>query len=86
MSELYVNQMLMDRVLDIKRRADDGKTVLEIVGLTDLWNKALNMTEDELVVCVCAALQVCPDKVFAAIAQDREEILRKGKRNERDQV
>ena len=86
MSELYVNQMLMDRVLDIKRRADDGKTVLEIVGLADLWNKALNMTEDELIVCVCAALQVCPDKVFAAIAQDREEILRKGKRNERDQV
>ena len=83
MNEPYVNHALMDRVLEIKHKSEAGKTVLEIVGLTDLWNKALHMTEDELIVCVCAALQVCPDKVYAALAQDREELLtnRKGREN-----
>lgn len=80
--EPYVNYELRDRVLEIKQRAENNKVVLEVVGLTDLWNKAIAMTEDELIVCTLAALYVCPDMVFAAIAQDREELLRKGKRNE----
>ena len=77
----YVNRELMERVLDIKQRAGNNK-VLEIVGLTDMWNKAIAMTEEELIVCTLAALYVCPDMVFAAMAQDREELLRKGKNNE----
>ena len=77
----YVNRELMERVLDIKQRAGNNK-VMEIVGLTDMWNKAIAMTEEELIVCTLAALYVCPDMVFAAKAQDREELLRQGKNNE----
>ena len=81
MNEPFVNRQLMERVLDIKQRAGNNK-VLEIVGITDMWNKALAMTEEELITCTLAALHVCPDMVFAAMAQDREELLRKGNNNE----
>ena len=84
MNEPYVNQALMDRVLEIKQRGENSALVLETIGLTDLWNKAVAMTDDELIVCTLAALYKCPDMVFAAMAQDREELLRKGKRNDRD--
>lgn len=76
--EPIVNRTLMDRVLDIKQREGDSKQVLEIIGLTDLWNKALAMSDDELIVCTLAALYRCPDLVFAAMAQDRAELMRKG--------
>lgn len=79
MNEPYVNQALMNRVLEIKQRASNSRLVLETIGITDLWNKALHMTEDELIVCTLAALQICPDMVFAALASDREELTRKGK-------
>lgn len=79
MSELFVNRELMDRVLEIKQRGENNRLVLETVSITDLWNKALAMTDDELIVCTMAALYKCPDMVFAAMAQDREELLRKGK-------
>lgn len=82
MSELFVNRELMDRVLEIKQRGENNRLVLEAVSITDLWNKALAMTDDELIVCTMAALYKCPDMVFAAMAQDREELLRKGKNNE----
>ena len=39
--EPIVNYALRDRVLEIKARAENQETVLEVVGLTDLWNKAL---------------------------------------------
>ena len=74
--EPIVNRTLMDRVLDIKQREGDSKQVLEIIGLTDLWNKALAMTDDELIVCTLAALYRCPGMVFAAMAQDRAELLK----------
>lgn len=76
--EPIVNRTLMDRVLDIRQREGDSKQVLEIIGLTDLWNKALAMSDDELIVCTLAAPYRCPDLVFAAMAQDRAELMRKG--------
>ena len=76
--EPIVNYALRDRVLEIKARAKNQETVLEVVGLTDLWNKALAMTDEELIVCTLAALYRCPDLVFAAMAQDRAELMRKG--------
>ena len=85
MNEPFVNHALMQRVLDIKARSEsNSKVVLETVNITDMWNKAIHMTEEELIVCTLAALYVCPNMVFAAMAQDREELLRKGKRNETD--
>lgn len=83
MNEPFVNQELMERVLRIKEKAEDSRLILETVSLTDLWNKAVHMTEEELIVCTIAALQVCPDKVYAALANDREELVRKGENNGR---
>ena len=77
--EPIVNHTLMDRVLEIKQRAGDSTFALETIGITDLWNKAIAMTDDELIVCTLAALYKCPDMVFAAMAKDREELLRKGR-------
>ena len=83
MNEPYVNHALMDRVLEIKSRSENSRLVLEVVGITDLWNKAIHMTEEELIVCTLAALQICPDMVYQALASDRAELLRKGKNNGR---
>ena len=80
MNEPYVNHALMERVLEIKSRSENSRLVLEVVGITDLWNKALHMTDEELIVCMLAALQRCPDMVYQALASDRAELLRKGKK------
>lgn len=80
--EPIVNHTLMDRVLEIKRSAEDTNFTLETIGITDLWNKAIAMTEEELIVCTMAALYKCPDMVFAAMAKDRAELLRKGQKND----
>ena len=80
--EPIVNYALRDRVLEIKARSENQEKVLEVVGLTDLWTKALAMDEEELVVCTLAALHKCPDLVFAAMASDRAELMRKGKNND----
>ena len=77
-----VNYQLQERVLEIKSRAENQERVLEVVGLTDLWNKALAMTDEELIVCTLAALYKCPDLVFAAMSSDRAELMRKGKNND----
>lgn len=84
MNEPYVNHTLMNRVMEIKQRSENSKFVLEIVGLTDLWNKAIHMTEEELIVCVLAALQICPDTVYQALAEDRKELSRKGGKEDGD--
>ena len=78
-NEPFVNHALMDRVLEIKQNSENSQFVLEVVGLTDLWNKAIHMTEEELIVCVLAAMQICPDMVYQALAEDRKELKRKGK-------
>ena len=80
--EPIVNYALRDRVREIKARAENQEKVLEVVGLTDLWNKALAMTDEELIVCTLAALHKCPDLVFAAMSSDRAELIRKGKNND----
>ena len=73
----------MNRVLEIKEKAGDNKLILETIAVTEMWNTACGMSDEELVVCALAALYKCPDMVFAAMAQDRKELLRKGKQNGR---
>lgn len=80
MNEPFVNHVLMERVLQIKQNASNNRLILETVNITDTWNKAVHMTDEELIVCVLAALQVCPNMVYAALSEDREELRRKGKR------
>jgi len=84
MNEPFVNRALMDRVLEIKQREGNNREILEIIDATKMWNTAVAMTDEELVVCTLAALYKCPNMVFAAMAQDREELLRKGKRRNED--
>jgi len=79
----YVNRQLMDKVLQIRERTLDDELFSETVHITDLYYKALNFTEDELIASVVAALEICPDKVYQVLAYDREELVRKGKTNER---
>ena len=85
--EPFVNHALMEKVLAIKERSFDNKLIQDEMIITKLFNTAINFTEDELIVCTIAALQVCPEKVYQALAYDREELLekaRKGKKNDGD--
>ena len=75
----FVNRELADKVLQIRERTFEDDLFLDIVNITDLYYKALNFTEDELIASVVAALEVCPNKVYQALAYDREELKRKGK-------
>ena len=81
----YVNRELMNRVLEAREKTLDDDLFSETVHITDLYYKTLNYTEDELIMCVIAALQKYPDKVYQVLAYDRAELLRKGKKeNETD--
>ena len=80
MNEPYVNHVLMDRVLEIKQRSENSKQVLEVVGITDLWNKAIHMTQEELITCTLACLTIYPESVYQALALDRAELLRNQKK------
>lgn len=82
--EPIVNHVLAERVLEIRERANNNE-YLEIIGISDLWEKALAMDEAELITFTLAALHKYPDLVFATIAQDRAELLRKGSEDERSQ-
>ena len=45
----------------------------------------MNMNEDELIACTIAALQKCPERVYHVLAEDRAELMKKGRRqNETD--
>lgn len=82
MNEPIVNYALMERVLEIKEKSEKNKLVLATIDTTKMWNMAIHMPEEELIVCTLAALHKCPDMVFTAIATDRAELVRKGRRNE----
>lgn len=79
--EPFVDHALMEKVLAIKERTYDNKLIQDEMIITDLFHKALNFTEDELITCTIAALQVCPDKVYKALAYDREELVANQKGN-----
>ena len=83
MNEPYVNHALMERVLEIKSRSENNRLVLDTIDTTKMWNLAIHMPEEELIVCTLAALYRCPDMVFAALATDRAELVRKGRNNGR---
>ena len=85
MNEPIVNRALMDKVLAIRERTFDDVLFSESVNITYLFYKTLNYTEDELIMSVIAALIICPNKVYQALAYDREELVRKGKKDETDQ-
>lgn len=82
----YVNRQLMEKVLSIRERTFDDVLFSDSVNITDLFYKTLNYKEEELIMSVIVALMKCPDKVYQALAYDREELARKGKRNEEEDI
>lgn len=82
----YVNRQLMEKVLEIRERTFDDVLFSESVNITDLFYKSLNYTEEELIMSVIVALIKCPNKVYQALAYDREELVRKGKKNEEEDI
>ena len=84
MNEPYVNNALLEKVLNVRERTPEDIQLSEDINLSDLWSKAINFNEDEMIVCVVAALQKFPNLVYQVLAEDREELKRKGKNNERN--
>lgn len=80
MNEPYVNRALMDKVLEIKQRSEDSKHIQEVVGITDLFYKAIHMSQEELITCTLACLAMYPESVYQALALDRAELLRNQKK------
>ena len=78
MSEIFVNYALIDKIRRIRGRQFDHTGVSQEWDLSRLYQMAMNFNENELIACVVAALNKCPDRVYHALALDREELLRKG--------
>jgi hypothetical protein len=81
MNEIYVNYNLIDKIRRIRGRTFDHTGVSAEWDISELYRRMLNLSEDELTVCVIAALQKCPSRVYQALAEDRDELLRKGKKD-----
>lgn len=78
MNEVFVNYNLIDKIRRIRGRTFDETPVSKERDISELFRRVQNFNEDELVVCVIAALQKCPTKVYQVLAEDREELIRKG--------
>lgn len=78
MNEVYVDYSLIEKIKRIRGRSFDHTGVSAEWDITELYKRMLNMSDDELTVAVVVALQKCPLRVYQALAEDREELLRKG--------
>lgn len=85
MNEVFVNYALIEKIRRIRGRQFDETPVSKERDLSELFRRVSNFNEDELIACVIAALQKCPDKVYQVLAEDRQELLRKGQINEANQ-
>lgn len=84
MNEVYVDYTLIEKIRRIRGRTFDHTGVSAEWDITELFKRMMNFSDDELTVAVVAALQKCPERVYQALAEDREELIRKGKRHEAD--
>lgn len=84
MSEVFVNYALIEKIRRIRGRTFDHTPVSRERDLSELFRRAMNLNEDELIACTIAALQKCPERVYHVLADDREELLRKGRHHETD--
>lgn len=82
MNEVYVNYALIEKLKRIRGRTFDHTGVSKEWDISELYRRMMNLSEDELTVCVIVALQKCPNRVYQALADDREELVRKGKKHE----
>lgn len=82
MNEIFVNYALIEKLKRIRGRTFDHTGVSKEWDITELFKRMLNLSEDELTVAVIVALEKCPMRVYQALYDDREELLRKGKNHE----
>lgn len=80
MAEVFVNYQLIEKIRRIRGRQFDETPVSRERDISELFRRVSNLHEDELIACVIAALQKCPEKVYQVLAEDREELLRKGEK------
>ena len=80
MNEVYVDYSLIEKIRRIRGRTFDHTGVSAEWDITELFKRMMNMSDDELTVAVVVALQKCPMRVYQALAEDREELTRKGNR------
>ena len=76
-NEIYVNYALIEKIRRIRGRTFDHTGVSAEWDITELYKRMLNLSDDELTVAVIVALQKCPMRVYQALADDRDELLRK---------
>lgn len=81
MNEVRVDWTLVEKIRRIRGRTYDHTGVSKEWDITELYKRMMNLSEDELTVCVIVALQKCPNRVYQALADDREELLRKGNKS-----
>lgn len=82
MNEIFVNYALIEKIERIRGRTFDHTGVSKEWDISELYRRMMNLSEDELTVGVIVALQKCPMRVYQALADDREELLRKGKKHD----
>lgn len=80
MSEVFVNYALIDKIRRIRGRSFDATPVSTERDLSELYRRAMNFNDDELIACTIAAMQKCPERVYHVLAEDRAELLKKGER------
>lgn len=80
MNQIYVDYALIDKIRRIRGRTFDHTGVSADWDITELYKRMLNLSEDELSVAVVAALQKCPNRVYQVLAEDREELIKKGEK------
>lgn len=80
MNEIYVDYSLIDKIRRIRGRTFDHTGVSKDWDITELYKRMMNLSEDELTVAVVAALQKCPNVVYQVLAEDREELIKKGEK------
>ena len=76
MNEIFVDYSLIEKIRRIRGRTFDHTGVSAEWDITELYKRMLNMSEDELTVAVVAALKKCPNRVYQALADDREELIK----------
>ena len=79
-NDIYVNYALIEKIRRIRGRTFDHTGVSKEWDISELYRRMSNLSEDELTVCVIAALQKCPDRVYQVLADDREELKQKGEK------
>lgn len=82
MNEIYVNYALIEKLKRIRGRTFDHTGVSKEWDISELYRRMMNLSEDELTVGVIVALQKCPMRVYQALADDRDELVKKGKKHE----